>query len=199
MVLPLFFKKDSKGNVSFTIDDVRKALKKAKIEGELNYEQWERRAAAEGKDVKLTGAKTIAHLADLWNKDPLDILHAYGTMSKEYESERKKWDDRWNIIHREQNAWGEISERKEKGQYVRKPDSMREQRDLKEYAGEKGVWKFDEAKLEALRKFTPKDGYHNLSTRAMGRILPYLYAGEPTITPCSMPTCRSFLRLCTRN
>lgn len=178
-VLPLFFKKDSKGNVTFTIDAVRKALKKAKIEGELNYEKWESRAAKEGKEVKLTGAKTIAHLADLWDEDPMNILRAYGAMRKEDEGERQKWDDRWNIIHREQNAWGEISERKEKGQYVRKPDSQHEQRDLKEYARDKEGWKFDEAKLEALKKFAPKDGYHNLSARAMGRILPYLFQGVP--------------------
>lgn len=175
-ILPLFFRKSSG---TFPIDDVRKALKKAKIEGELNYEKWESRAAKEGKEVKLTGAKTIAHLADLWDEDPMNILRAYGAMRKEGEGERQKWDDRWNIIHREQNAWGEISERKEKGQYVRKPDSQHEQRDLKEYARDKEGWKFDEAKLEALKKFAPKDGYHNLSARAMGRILPYLFQGVP--------------------
>lgn len=178
-VLRLYFKKDSKGNVSFTIDDVRKALKKAKIEGELNYERWESRAAKEGKEVKLTGAKTIAHLAALWDEDPLNILRAYGSMRKEDEAERKKWDDRWNTIHREQNAWGEISERKEKGQYVRRPGSKHEQRDLKEYARSKDGWNFNEGQLEALRKFNPADGYHNLSARAMGRILPYLYQGVP--------------------
>lgn len=183
-VLPRFFKKDGKGNVSFTIDDLRKDLKKAKIDGELNYEQWEKRAAKEGKEVKLTGAKTIAHLAELWKEElqdegALKILRAYGAMRKEDEAERKKWDDRWNIIHREQNAWGEISERKEKGQYVRKPDSKHEQRDLKEFAQDPAGWNFSEGKLEALRKFDPKDGYHNLSARAMGRILPHLYAGVP--------------------
>lgn len=175
-VLPLFFRKSAG---TFPIDDVRKALKKAKIEGELNYEKWEVRAAKEGKEVKLTGAKTIAHLADLWNEDPLNILRAYGIMRAEDAGERQKWDDRWNIIHREQNAWGEISERKEKGQYVRRSESLHEQRDLKEYAGETGVWKFNAEKIEALKKFDPKDGYHNLSARAIGRILPYLYDGIP--------------------
>ncbi|HQV76529.1 MAG: hypothetical protein IPH60_10860 [Flavobacteriales bacterium] len=178
-VLPLFFKKDSKGNVTFTIEHVRKALKKAGIEGELNYEKWESRAAKESKEVKLTGAKTIAHLADLWNTDAMDIFRAYAQMRKEDEAERQKWDDRWNTIHREQNAWGEISERKEKGQYVRKPESKHEQRDLKEYATNAPDWKFNDDQLKALKAFDPKQGYHNLSARAMGRTLPYLYQGVP--------------------
>ncbi|MBK7286499.1 MAG: hypothetical protein IPI95_04980 [Flavobacteriales bacterium] len=173
-VLPCFFRKSSP---TFPIGDVRKALKKAKIEGELNYEKWEIRAAKENKEVKLTGAHTIAHLAALWNVEGVDILRAYGPMRTEDEAERKKWDDRWNLIHREQNAWGEISERKAKGQYVRKAESKYEQRDLKEYA--KNVWHLTDEQVKDRKNFDLKQGYHNLSARAMGRILPYLYQGIP--------------------
>lgn len=175
-VLPLFFRRSS---ATFPIDDVRKALKKAKVEGELNYEKWEIRAAKEGKEVKLTGAMTIANLAAIWNVEGADIIRAYGPMHKDGDAERKKWDDRWNLIHNEQNAWGEISEAKAKGQYIRKPESKYEQRDLKEYAEHAEGWKFSPEQLELLKRFDPKQGYHNLSARAIGRILPYLYQGVP--------------------
>lgn len=160
-LLPLFFRK-SKPN--FPIGDVRGALKKAGITGTLNYEKWEIRAEKDKKEVKVMGARTIANLADIWGVDPMEIVRAFGPMREEDAAERQKWDDRWNVIYNEQNDWGEISDAK---------DYDGKKRDLKGYARE--VWKLSDEQLEKLKDFNPKDGYHSLSSRAINRILPYLY------------------------
>ena len=172
-LLPVFFRRSES---TFPIGDIRGPLKKAGFTGTLNYEKWEIRAKKEEKEVKLTGGKTIAHLAFLWKADVLSIVEAFGAMTEAGQAERKKWEDRWSVIY---NAvdWADISERKAKGEYVKREGSVRDQRDLKEYATT--VWGFDEEQLKTLDKFDPKQGYHSLSTRALGRILPYLYQGIP--------------------
>lgn len=160
-LLPLFFRK-SKPN--FPIGDVRGALKKAGITGTLNYEKWEIRAEKDKKDVKVMGARTIANLADIWGVDAMEIVRVFGPMREEDAAERQKWDDRWNVIYNEQNDWGEISDAK---------DYDGKKRDLKGYARE--VWRLNDEQLEKLKDFNPKEGYHSLSSRAINRILPYLY------------------------
>lgn len=158
-VLPLFFRRSKP---SFDFEDVMKALKLKDAERSFNYK----------KKDKLPGARTIAHLADLWNTDPKCIVQAFGTMAPDKESERKTWTDRYSVIYNADD-WDEISERKAKGQYVREHGAQRDKRDLKEYAIKN--WSFDEEQLKLLEKFNPKQGYHNLSTRALGRIIPLMY------------------------
>jgi len=172
-VLPKFFRKSS---ATFPFEDVRSALKEKGVEHSFNYDRADIRSKEDGKHVKLTGAHTIAHLADLWDADPLTIVDAFGTMAPEKEAERKQWEDRWSVIYNA-NDWADISERKEKGQYVRAVGAKRDKRDLKEYAST--VWGLNEEKLEVLKKFDTKQGYHNLSSRALGRIIPLLYQGIP--------------------
>lgn len=152
-VLPLFFRRSKP---SFDFEDVMKALKLKDAERSFNYK----------KKDKLPGARTIAHLADLWNVDAISIVVAFGTMAPERADERKTWTDRYSVIYNADD-WDDLSERKAKGQ------DTGTKRDLKEYAIK--VWNFGEEQLKLLEKFNPKQGYHNLSTRALGRIIPLMY------------------------
>lgn len=152
-VLPLFFRRSKP---SFDFEDVMKALKLKDAERSFNYK----------KKDKLPGARTIAHLADLWNVDAMSIVEAFGTMVPERAGERKTWTDRYSVIYNADD-WDDLSERKAKGQ------DTGTKRDLKEYAIK--VWNFGEEQLKLLEKFNPKQGYHNLSTRVLGRIIPLMY------------------------
>lgn len=158
-VLPQFFRRSKP---SFDFEDVLKALKMKDAEGRFSYK----------KKDKLPGARTIAHLADLWKVDAMTIVDAFGAMEADKANERKLWGDRYSVIY---NAvdWADLSERKAKGQ------DTSGKRDLKEYAITE--WSFDDEQLKLLEKFDPKQGYHNLSTRALGRIIPLMYGidGQP--------------------
>ncbi len=152
-ILPQFFRRSKP---SFDFEDVLKALKMRDSEGSFNYR----------KKDKLPGARTIAHLADLWKVDVMTLVDAFGAMEDDKAHERKLWVDRYSVIY---NAfdWADLSERKAKGQ------DTGGKRDLKEYAITQ--WNFDEEQLKLLEKFDTKQGYHNLSTRALGRIIPLMY------------------------
>lgn len=164
-VLPLFFRRSKP---SFEFSDVLKALKMKDHEGSFNYK----------KKDKLPGSRTIAHMADLWKVSAMTIVDLFGAMEADKADERKVWRDRYSVIYNA-TEWDDISERKRKGQYVPIAGAKRDKRDLKEYAISE--WKFDEGQLKLLEKFDTKQGYHNLSTRALSRIIPLMYGidGQP--------------------
>jgi CRISPR-associated endonuclease Csn1 len=152
-VMPLFFRRSKP---AFEFSDVTKALKLKGAEHGFNYA---------AKD-KLPGAKTIAHLADLWDTDAMEIVEAFGSMAPNKADLRKTWEDRYAVIYNAED-WADISERKAKGQ------DTAGKRDLKEYAITQ--WSFGDEQLKLLERFDTKQGYHSLSSRALGRIIPLMY------------------------
>lgn len=155
-VFPLFFRRSKP---AFEFGDVVKALKLKNTDQSYNYAT---------KD-KLPAAKTIAHLADLWSADAMEIVDAFGSMAPNKADVRKTWEDRFAVIYNAED-WADISERKAKGQ------DTAGKRDLKEYAITQ--WGFGEEQLKLLERFDTKQGYHSLSSRALGRIIPLMYGTQ---------------------
>lgn len=158
-VLTKFFLR-SKPSVPFA--DLEKELKKVGTIGSFNFRS----------DVKFTASRTITWLADLWNVDAMDIVRVVvdPAPTEEVLAARKLWEDRWSAIYNAED-FDELSEVRAAG------GDIGTKRDLKLYAKE--VWGFTDEQLEKLRRFRCKQGYHNLSRKALRRIIPHLYQGIP--------------------
>lgn len=158
-VLPRFFLK-SKSSVPFA--DIEKVLKKIGTVGSFKF----------SRDVKFTTSRTITWLAVLWDVPALDIVRVFVDSNPTPETivQRTQWEDRWSVIYNAED-FDELSEVKAAGGDIGK------QRDLKLYAQEE--WGFDDEKIEGLRKFKCRQGYHSLSRKALRRIIPYLYQRIP--------------------
>ncbi len=141
--------------------DLRKALNKAKLGGTLNYKD----------DVQFQTAHCIPILADLFDAEALEVFEAVCNKQTDAVSddpELKQWEDRWAVIYNAEET-DELSKLEAEGRDIGK------KRDLLKYAKE--VWGFNEEKLSALKKVRWKSGYHSLSRKAMGKIIPYLAQG----------------------
>jgi len=152
----LFLKKDR-----FTAEDLNKALLKWKVDGRSNY------AGTEAKNVKFKGAEAIKDLASLFNKDKKEIQAVARAIFDNPED--KLWLDRWAAIRDAEND-DDITKEKAAGRDVGK------KRDLFEYA--KTQWGFNDDKLKQLMKMQAwKQGYANMSTKAMRKMIPWLRQG----------------------
>lgn len=146
---------------TITAGDLVKALKKAKLGSTINYKN----------DVQFRTAHTIPILAGLFDAEALDIFRAVCDSRADAVSEDpalKVWEDRWAAIYNAEET-DELTKLEEEGR------DIGNKRDLVKYARQ--AWGFDAEKLDALKKVRWKAGYHSLSRKALGKIIPHLARG----------------------